>query len=154
MTSPLSLLDRIRQRLADVPQVVEKKMFGATAFLVNDKMCINATERELMVRIDPAQHDELAAREGCRTVVMNGKPYRGYIDVDGAVLETDAALEEWVRRALAYNNSCSCCSSRSPHVPERPRKLKRHCSRRMRAPRVARMSTLSSKRWRVTKGHP
>ena len=34
---------------------------------------------------------------------MNGKPYRGYIDVDGAVLETDAALEEWVRRALAYN---------------------------------------------------
>ena len=103
MTSPLSLLDRIRQRLADVPQVVEKKMFGATAFLVNDKMCINATERELMVRIDPAQYDELAAREGCSTVVMNGKPYRGYIDVDGAVLETDAALEEWVRRALAYN---------------------------------------------------
>ena len=48
MTSPLSLLDRIRQRLADVPQVVEKKMFGATAFLVNDKMCINATERELI----------------------------------------------------------------------------------------------------------
>lgn len=47
MTSPLSLLDRIRQRLADVPQVVEKKMFGATAFLVSDKMCINATEREL-----------------------------------------------------------------------------------------------------------
>ena len=86
MTSPLSLLDRIRQRLADVPQVVEKKMFGATAFLVNDKMCINATERELMVRIDPAQHDELAAREGCSTVVMNGKPYRGYIDVDGVRL--------------------------------------------------------------------
>ena len=103
MTSPLSLLDRIRQRLADVPNVVEKKMFGATAFMVNDKMCINATERDLMVRIDPAQHDELAARQGCSTVVMKGKPYRGYIDVDGAVLETDAALEEWVRRALAYN---------------------------------------------------
>ena len=103
MTSPLSLLDRIRQRLADVPQVVEKKMFGATAFLVNDKMCINATERELMVRIDPAQHDELAAREGCSTVVMKGKPYRGYIDVDGAGLKTDAALDEWVRLALAYN---------------------------------------------------
>lgn len=98
---PLS--DRVRAALAGVPRVVEKKMFGGIAFMVNGKMCLTVRADRLMCRIDPALHDEMTKRKGVRTVRMRGHAYRGFVHVDAAAVPTRRALDLWVRTCLAFN---------------------------------------------------
>ena len=97
------LLSRVRAALAPVPNVEEKKMFGSTAFMVRGKMCISARAARIMCRIDPALHDAALEREGCQTVVMRGRKYRGYVYVSAESVRTTGALKYWVDLALKYN---------------------------------------------------
>jgi TfoX/Sxy family transcriptional regulator of competence genes len=97
------LTSRIRILLAHVPDVVEKRMFGSTAFMVRDKLCISGRADRVMCRIDPALHDTALEREGCRTVVMKGREYRGYVYIDAEAVQTQEALTYWVDLALTYN---------------------------------------------------
>lgn len=103
MPARRSVLERTRQELAAIPNVSERKMFGATAFLVNNKMCVCADENSIMCRIDPARHEESLAKPGCTTVVMRGRNYTGYVNVDGDALKTKAALKYWIGLALEFN---------------------------------------------------
>jgi hypothetical protein len=57
-----ALSDRLRTALADVPRVVERKMFGGVAFMVGAKMCISAGRGRLMCRIDPELHERATRR--------------------------------------------------------------------------------------------
>ena len=77
-----TLSGKITRALADLPNVEEKKMFGGLAFMVNGKMCLTVGANRMMCRIDPDIHEEAIKREGCRTVVMKGRGYRGYVYVD------------------------------------------------------------------------
>jgi TfoX/Sxy family transcriptional regulator of competence genes len=56
------LVHQIREHLVKLPhlKIDEKKMFGGLAFMVNGKMCINVSGENLMCRIDPALHEEIA----------------------------------------------------------------------------------------------
>ena len=47
------LADRLREALAERPDVAERKMFQGMCFMVNGKMCICVRDNELMCRIDP-----------------------------------------------------------------------------------------------------
>ncbi len=47
------LADRIRERIADIPNVEEKFMFGGVCYMLNDKMCVGVVKDEMMCRIDP-----------------------------------------------------------------------------------------------------
>src|SRR3954468_9984462 len=86
MANTPTLLERVRAIFDDVPHVDEWKMFGGTAFMLNDKMCVTVRENRIMVRIDPVLSDEMAAKKGAGTMVMNGRVYRGYIPVQEGVL--------------------------------------------------------------------
>lgn len=97
------LVERVRAALADVASVNEKKMFGSVAFMVRGKMCVSARAERIMCRIDPSQHDAALQRKGCRTVVMRGRPYRGFVYVDSPALPTARSLKYWIRLALDYN---------------------------------------------------
>ncbi len=48
-------------------------------------------------------HDAALGRKGSRTVVMKGRPYRGYVYVDAEAVRTKGDLEYWVKLALDYN---------------------------------------------------
>lgn len=98
------LLSRVRAALAQVPNVEEKRMFGATAFMVRGKLCVSAGRGRIMCRIDPAVHDAVLKHKDCRTVVMKGRKYRGYVYVDAESVRTKAALKYWIDHALKYNN--------------------------------------------------
>lgn len=97
------LADKIRQALAHLPSVEEKKMFGGIAFMVNGKMCLSAGADRIMCRIDPAIHQEVVRREGCRTVIMKGREYKGYIYVNEDSLRTTSDFNYWVTLALDFN---------------------------------------------------
>jgi len=51
------LADKIRQALAHLPDVKEKKMFGKLVFMVEGKMCLTAGSDRMMCRIDPDIHE-------------------------------------------------------------------------------------------------
>lgn len=93
----------IRQALAHLPDVEEKKMFGGLAFMVNNKMCLTAGANRMMCRIDPAIHDEVIGKNRCTTVIMKGREYKGYIYVDESSLKAEADLKYWVTLALDFN---------------------------------------------------
>lgn len=97
------LTNRVRDALAHISNVEEKKMFGGLMFMVNGKMCISVGKDRIMCRIDPAIHNEVVKRKGCRTVTMKGRRYIGYVHVDKEVLKTKKGLDYWVGLALDYN---------------------------------------------------
>lgn len=97
------LANKIRQGLAHLPGVEEKKMFGGIAFMVEGKMCLTAGADRMMCRIDPDIHDEALRRKGCRTVVMKGREYKGFVYVNENSLQTKADLNYWLALALAFN---------------------------------------------------
>lgn len=93
MANSETLITRVREALAGVPKVKEKRMFGSIAFMVNDKMCISAGHDRLMCRIDPATHDEAIRQKGVTTVLMGGREYKGYVHVSGKVVRTAGDLQ-------------------------------------------------------------
>jgi TfoX/Sxy family transcriptional regulator of competence genes len=99
-----ALARRVKTALEHVPRVVEKRMFGGIAFMVRGKLCITVGNRRIMCRIDPAIHDVALERKGCRTVVMKGRQYRGYVYVDAEALRTKGELDYWIALALNYND--------------------------------------------------
>jgi len=102
-TSDDLLVSRVRTALAMVPDVNEKRMFGSVGFLVRGRLCVSARAGRIMCRIDPARYGATIKRRGCRTVVMKGRLYRGYVYVDAEALTTRAALSRWLKQALEYN---------------------------------------------------
>lgn len=99
------LVSRVRTALTLVPGVQEKKMFGSIAFMVRGKLCVGARMERIMCRIDPELHDAAVERKGCRTVVMKGRQYRGYVYVDAESVKTNRALRYWLDLALDYNEA-------------------------------------------------
>ncbi|PID98571.1 MAG: hypothetical protein CSA83_00545 [Actinomycetales bacterium] len=97
------LAERIRNTLKHLDNVEEKKMFGGLAFMVNGKMCLAVGLKEMMCRIDPQIHEQEVKKAGCSTVVMRGKNYRGYIDVQEENLQKESDLKYWIDLALEFN---------------------------------------------------
>jgi TfoX/Sxy family transcriptional regulator of competence genes len=97
------LTDSVREILAHVANVEEKKMFSGIAFMVDEKLCIAVRGDNIMLRIDPAIHDDLVEKPGCSSMIMKGKDLDGYVVVDESVLHTQKQLSFWIRLALDYN---------------------------------------------------
>lgn len=99
------LVERVRDVLAGVKKLKERRMFGGTGFMVRGHLCVTARPTRIMCRIDPSTHEAAIKRKGCRTVVMKGREYRGYVHVDAFAVRTKAALRSWVVRALQFNRT-------------------------------------------------
>ena len=107
------LTNRVRELLADVDKVDEKKMFSGIAFMVDEKLCIAVRGDNIMVRIDPAIHDELVEKQGCSSMIMKGKDLDGYVVVNESALDTKKQLNYWVKLALDYNPKAKATKKKS-----------------------------------------
>lgn len=94
-------------------KVEEKAMFGGLCFMVNDKMCVGVEKDRLMVRLDPAQYDEVIDKEGCKPMDFTGRVMKGYVFVDADVLTTKKKLDYWVQLALEYNKIAKASKKKS-----------------------------------------
>ena len=94
----------VREYLSNIKeiQVKEMKMFGGLAFMVNDKMCINVSDNQLMCRFDPKL--KLSGKKGFLPMVMNGKELKGYCYVDPIGYQSDQDFEFWMNLCLDYND--------------------------------------------------
>lgn len=98
-----NLVLRVRAALADAEKVVEKKMFGGLAFIINGKMSITVGKDRTMCRVDPIVYDNLLLKPGAKKVEMGGKNYKGYIHVDESAIRTKKQLQFWIDLALEFN---------------------------------------------------
>ena len=105
MAYDADLAERIRDALAGVPDVSERKMFGGIAFMVGDHMALGVYGTDLMARLGRDGAAEAAAGERARPMEMAGRTMKGYVLVDAAGLEDDAALESWVARCVEHAES-------------------------------------------------
>ena len=108
-----TLVSRVRGALGRTCRVEEKRMFGGVAFMVQGKMCVSAGKGRIMCRIDPAIHDAVLQRKGCRTVTMRGRDFRGYLYVDAEAVQTKDDLEYWIGLALDYNSKAKPARKRN-----------------------------------------
>jgi TfoX/Sxy family transcriptional regulator of competence genes len=106
MTYDEELAERIRLLLGDRADLSEQKMFGGLAFLIGGNMAIAASgQGGILVRVDPAESDELVAATPAEPMEMRGRSMAGWLRIDTAGVDDDAALGEWVARGTAYAGS-------------------------------------------------
>lgn len=105
MAYDTALADRIREHLTQFPtlKVEEKKMFRGLAFMVNGKMCVNASGENLMCRFDPARTEELSSKKGYLPMIMKGKVYTGYCYIEPVGFKSKKDFEYWVNLCLDFN---------------------------------------------------
>ncbi|MEO6329074.1 MAG: TfoX/Sxy family protein [Ginsengibacter sp.] len=97
------LAGRIRERLADLPNIEEKEMMGGLTFMYNNKMCIGIFKDEMMCRIDPDLQDTALEKDGCRVMDFTGRPMKGYILVDDTGMKSKKDFEYWINLCLEFN---------------------------------------------------
>jgi len=103
------LVDRVRQRLINKGNVVEKKMMGGLIFMVNEKMCVGVdldrkknTDR-LMVRVGKLPYEDLLNQKGSREMDFTGKAMRGFLFIEPDGFDSELQLDFWIEKALEFN---------------------------------------------------
>ena len=97
-----ALAARIRKVLGGKKGVVEKKMFGGVAFLLNGNMCVGVHQDSMIVRLDPDATAEALKEKHTRVFDLTGRPMKGWILVEPAGLATDAKLRRWIDVAARF----------------------------------------------------
>ena len=100
------LANRIRELVADEPELTEKKMFGGLAFLIGGNMSVSASGHGgLLLRVDPEQTATLVAKPHAHPFVTRGREMDGWLRVDPEGVATKRQLERWVARGVEYARS-------------------------------------------------
>ena len=99
------LAQRIREVLATERGVVEKRMFGGIAFLLNGNMAVGVVGDTLMVRVGPDHYETLVAQPNAREMDFTGKPMKGFVYVAPEGLVSDADLNRWIGHGTGYARS-------------------------------------------------
>ena len=100
-----ALAERVRGKLSQRKGIVEKKMFGGLAFMVQGNMACGVVEDDLMVRVGPDQYDDLLAEAHARPMDFTGKPMKGMIYVGPKGHRDDRSLALWVQRGFDFASS-------------------------------------------------
>jgi hypothetical protein len=99
------LATRVRETIGGEPGLIEKKMFGGLAFMIDGNLALGIVGDDLMARVGPDAYQAALMRPHARQFDMTGRPMTGWVLVDAAGLEDDAAYEEWVRDGVAFARS-------------------------------------------------
>ena len=100
-----SLARRVRSQLANQADLHERKMFGGLAFMVRGNMCCGIVGDELMVRVGSEQYAAALAQPDARAMDFTGRPMTGMVMIATDGLESDEALEQWIRRGIEFVSS-------------------------------------------------
>jgi TfoX/Sxy family transcriptional regulator of competence genes len=100
------LAERIRDLVAEEPGLTEQKMFGGLGFLIGGNMAVAASgQGGLLVRVDPAESDQLVAKTAAFPMEMRGREMQGWLRVDSGDVGAKRELAAWVKRGVTYARS-------------------------------------------------
>lgn len=108
----MTLLDRLTRLMAPHSPRVQR-MFGGTAFLVNDNLVIGTHKDGLIVRIGPAAMAAALDDPFASAMEMGGRSMAGWVMVSADGAEDAASLAAWVDRAMAFNATLPPAAAKS-----------------------------------------
>lgn len=97
-----SLAERIRHTLARKKGIEEKKMFGGLCFLLHGNMLVGVWKNSFIARLGPEHGEEALLEPHVKKMDITGKPMKGWIMVEPEGVAEDAAVKEWVQRAVKF----------------------------------------------------
>jgi len=95
------LAQRLRETLAG-QDIVEKKMFGGLAFMLQGNMSCGVSKNTLMLRVGPATYDSALSQPHARPMDFTGKPLKGFVYVDPPGFAEDEDLAAWVKLSTDF----------------------------------------------------
>ena len=98
------LADRVRSVIPRSADVIERKMFGGLAFLLDGHMFAGVVGNELMVRLGYQAAQQALERDHVREMDFTGRPAKNMIFVQPAGLR-GPALRTWVTAAANHARS-------------------------------------------------
>ncbi len=99
------LAERVRSALRNESGVVEKKMFGGIAFMLDGNMACGIIGDEIMVRVGPDSYEDALSRPHARPMDFTGRPMRGLVYVARPGFESDPDLAAWVESGASFARS-------------------------------------------------
>ena len=105
---------RVRAALGDIENVTERQMFGGLALMVNGNMTAGVMKDRLMLRLGVGAERALNEKH-TEPMTFTGMALKGMIYVLPAGYKTNASLNKWVQRALAFAQALP---------PKKPKKKK------------------------------
>ena len=93
--------ERVRKLLGDRSEVIEKRMFSGTCFLLNGNMLCAVNRERMMFRVGKDQN-EVALKRGATAVEMRGRKLGGFVWVKRTQLGEARELKKWVEMARRY----------------------------------------------------
>jgi len=96
------LAQRVRQALAVIPDIDEKKMFGGIGFMLNGNMACGVNKDDLIVRVGPEAYKSTLTEPHTKEFDMTGRPMTGWVVVKPEGYESDEALKGWVQRGVDF----------------------------------------------------
>ncbi len=101
--SPPELIDRFAAATSSLAGVERRRMFGYPALFVGGNLATGLHGTSWMVRHPPNELQELLALPGSRPFEpMPGRAMKGYGVLPPDVVADDAALAQWLDRAVAH----------------------------------------------------
>jgi hypothetical protein len=124
------LADRLREALAHLPKVEEKKMFRGVTFMVNKKMCVSVSGEELMCRFDPALHETVSEKNGFRTMIMKDREYKGFGYVAQDAIKSKKDFDYWIKLCLEFNSKAKASKKAKKSAKKTARKVAKKAARK------------------------
>jgi hypothetical protein len=112
------LADRVRSVIPRSADVIERKMFGGLAFLLDGHMFAGIVGNELMVRVGYDAAKQALERDHVREMDFTGRPAKNMIFVEPAGLR-GRALRSWVTAAADHVRSLPPRPLRTPRAQGR-----------------------------------
>lgn len=101
------LADRVREALAGKKNLLEKRMFGGIAFMINEKMWVGVDKDDIMLRCDPERMEELLALKGGKPFDLTGRPMKGWLLIGPEGTKSKKDFDWWINTDLEANKKAA-----------------------------------------------
>jgi TfoX/Sxy family transcriptional regulator of competence genes len=99
------LASEVRTQLRGQAGLIDKKMFGGLAFLINGNMSVGVHGDELIVRVAPDSTEAALKEPGARIFDLTGRPMKGWLLIGAPATKNPKSLAIWIRRGVEYASS-------------------------------------------------
>ena len=84
------------------PSLVQKKMFGVVALMLQGNLACGVIRDDLIVRVPKDEYEDALAQPHVREMDFTGRPMRGWVVVEPEGTDDEASLQDWVAIGAAY----------------------------------------------------
>ena len=97
-----AVAERVRRLLKGRRGIMERKMFGGLAFMLGKRMFCGVLKDNVVLRINPADHEKALRKPHIRPMDFTGRPMRGFLYLGPARRLSDPIIARWLKQSLIY----------------------------------------------------